>query len=418
MKRLWYFIFPLVFLPGMAESVRTNAGVIETGDIVIGPLLLLMWLAPGSRNRKLLRWVLPAAFLFLVWALVSTLSIPLPYRFPHDANQMPLTIGLLKIAKFTLYAAVGFLAASRLNTAAERRMWLWALLAGGLIISAALLRTVPQAGASPLPASEIYKSYNSITVAVGFLVVYLVGMLLEAHGTWAWRRCAALLTALLLFTLAFSASRYSHGRGGWFAIFFGILYLLYRKGTRLQAVVLAIVLVAGSVVAYQELPDLRYLVNDTFFNRDIQYNTIGFNDSAHLWSAAHEVRKMVDHPVLGTGFYHRGGSTGLWPTGPHNFFVAMLLETGVIGLALMLAAFWRFWHAAGTPVARLFRLDAPSRAVIVAGVVAGNAGEYFYGSVALLMFVSLLALTFSMPAEVVAAQAEAAGPALEEATVH
>jgi hypothetical protein len=159
-------------------------------------------------------------------------------------------------------------------------------------------------------------------------------------------------------------------------------------------------LVVGTSAAYSQIPGFQYLVNETFFSDQSANNEAGFDDSGHASTAVHELPKFVDHPVLGTGLFHRGGSTGLWLTGPHNFLVAMLLETGVIGLMLMVWIIVRFWFAAGKPATRFFRLDTSSRAVLITAFVASNAGEYFYGGTALLTFTCLLALATSLPAEV------------------
>ncbi len=409
MRRLWYFIFPLMFLPSMGMGSQTSVGKIEIGDMVILPLLLAMLLAPGSNVRKSIHRAFPVILAFIAWGLISTLSVPL--RF--DEPLLVLYGGLEKLAKFTLYAGVGTLAASRLNTADNRRMWLWSLLASAWVLSVGVLRGAAlAAGTDHVGLSmntEAYKAYNAIVVGIGLLFVYLAAMLLEGHGSKAWRQCALLTSGLLLLAIVGSASRQLHGRSGWFGLFFGLLYLLYRHGIRLRAVLLISLFVVGTTVAYYQLPRFQSLFDETFSSEQGGGNGVGFDDSGHLANTAHELPKVVNNPLLGTGFYHRGGSSGLWPNGPHNFLVAILLENGVIGLALMMAIFVCFWIAAGTPIARFFHMDVPSRAVVVAAFVACNAGEYFYGGTTLLIFTSLLALGTSLPADVAFMMEEGTG---------
>jgi O-antigen ligase len=401
LSRLWYFIFPLMYLPNMGLGFKTTLGRVDIGDLVIGPLLLMMMLAPGGKYRKAIHQAFPVILAFIVWALISTLSIPL--RFDQEP-LLALFMGLEKLAKFTLYAGVGTLAASRLNTANDRRMWLWSLLAAAGVLCVGVLRGAAAAASTTHAGmymnTEAYKAYNEIVVAVGLLFVYLAGMLLDGNGTKAWRRCALLTSGLLLFAIAGSASGQLHGRSGWFGLFFGLLYIFYRHGLRLRVLLVISLLVVGTTVAYHQIHGFEYLVNETFFAERNANNEIGFDDSGRASTAVHELPKIVDHPVLGTGLFHRGGSSGLWLTGPHNFLIAMLLETGVIGLVLIIAIIVRFWLAVGRPATRFFRLDISSRAVLVAAFVASNAGEYFYGGTALLTFTSLLALATSLPAEV------------------
>jgi O-antigen ligase len=380
---------------------KTSVGRADIGDWVIGPLLLMMLLAPGGKNRKAIRQTLPVILAFLVWALISTLSIPL--RFDQEP-ALALYIGLERLAKFTLYAGVGILAASRLNTAGDRRMWLWSLLAAAGILCIGVLRGAAGAATTTHVGqymnTEAYKSYAEIVVAIGLFFVYLAGMLLDGNGTKAWRRCALLISGLLLFTIVGSASSQLHGRSGWFGLFFGILYIFYRHGLRLRVLLVISLLVVGTSAAYYQIQGFENLVNETFFSDHNANNEAGFDDSGHASNALHELPKFVDHPVLGTGLFHRGGSTGLWITGPHNFLIAMLLETGVVGLVLIMAIMARFWTAVGGHAMRFFRLDISSRAVLVAAFVTCNAGEYFYGGGALLTVTSLLALSMSLPADV------------------
>lgn len=413
MSRFWYFIFPLMYLPNIGGGKQTGMGRLDIGDLVVGPLLLMMLLAPGGKGRKAIHQTFPVILAFIIWALISTLSIPL--RFSQEP-LLALFLSLGKLAKFALYAGVGTLAASRLNTADDRKMWLWSLLAASGILCIGVLRGAAGAAntthAGLYMNTEAYKSYNEIVVAIGLLFVFLTGMLLDGHGTKTWRRCALLISVLLLFTIAGSASSQLHGRSGWFGLFFGILYIFYRHGLRLRVLLVISLLVVGTSVAYFQIPGFEYLVDETFFSERSASNQTGFDDSGHTANAVHELPKMVDHAVLGTGLFHRGGSTGLWVTGSHNFFVAMLLETGVIGFLLIMAIMARFWLAVGRPATRFFRMDTSSRAVLVAAFVACNAGEYFYGGTALLTFTSLLALATSLPAEVTFAEATVDGATL------
>ncbi len=127
---------------------------------------------------------------------------------------------------------------------------------------------------------------------------------------------------------------------------------------------------------------------------------LGFDDGARtfIWTA--QAPRLAQAPVLGTGFYHRGDDTGLFNTGSHNFWLQMFLETGVPGGLLMLAFVGVLWRDAGSDRAAVERLKHPIRAALVAAVVGGLGGEYFYGGTVLFSLLLVYAPVGSLPVSV------------------
>jgi len=84
-------------------------------------------------------------------------------------------------------------------------------------------------------------------------------------------------------------------------------------------------------------PDFREQVDKTLFLPTEQYGYQGtrnvgtLDDGGRFQTWDHEARKLDNAPIFGTGMWHRGGSSGLWTTGSHNYWLQMFLETGVVG---------------------------------------------------------------------------------------
>jgi hypothetical protein len=112
----------------------------------------------------------------------------------------------------------------------------------------------------------------------------------------------------------------------------------------------------------------------------------------------HEAPKLTNAPLLGTGFYHRGGVSTLWRSGSHNFFIQMFLETGVVGGGLVLLILALTWQQAGLAGARRDKISVATRAALITAVVGGMSGEYYYGGIGLLVLYAVSALTGSLPA--------------------
>ncbi len=63
----------------------------------------------------------------------------------------------------------------------------------------------------------------------------------------------------------------------------------------------------------------------------------------------------------------------------------------------MLAIFWTIWQQAGTELAVKRRLDVPLKAALIAAIVAGLSGEYFYGGITLFALIAVYGTVGSLP---------------------
>ncbi len=394
MKRLWLFCFPLLFMPNFGFSRQTPFGVLEVCDWLIVPFIVLLLIAPSARYEQRGTRLNPLLWGFLLWALFSTLSIHFRYEYIDD---LPIVIGsCLKLAKLFLYAIAGVLIARKLSDAKVRGEWMWSLLAALIILSIGLV-----SGGDPstnsADALEGYKSYNAVIVSVAILCSYIAGLWIDNVGSHKWRLCAGATILVAICAVLVSSSLVSHGRGGWLAFAVGFGYILWKRAQTLKT--LAIILIVGlaCLAAYETLPNFKSLVDLTLTpSDDSQFESV--DDGARISTWVHEAPKIISAPLLGTGFYHRGGSSGLWDTGSHNFFIQMFLETGVVGGVLLISVLILAWRQARLTGASQNCISVATRAALITAIVGGMSGEYYYGGVGVLAFFAVLAIAGSLPA--------------------
>ncbi len=261
MKRLWLFIFPLLFMPNVGFSHRTDFGVLEVCDWLIVPFIVSLILVPSAKYEQRVAKLKPLLWGFLVWALFSTLSIHFRYEYLDD---VPILIGsCLKLARLVLYVVAGILIARRLGDPKTRAEWTWSLLVALVVLSIGLLVSSGNPDALPTDALEGYKSYNAIIVSVAIMCSYIAGLWIDNVGSRKWRQCASVAIAFAICAVFISSSLSSHGRGGWLAFATGFGYILWKRTQALKTLMIIFIVGAVSCTAYEVLPNFRSVVDLT-----------------------------------------------------------------------------------------------------------------------------------------------------------
>lgn len=392
MTRLWLFCFPLLFLPNLGFSHETAYGVIEMSDWVIGPFVLLLVIAPSVHHRQKISQVNLLLLGFLVWASLSTLSIHARYDY---LDVVPVLIGcFVKLAKLILYVTAGVLISTKLISPRVRAQWLWSLLAAMVMLSVGVLMNIDGQSTQQMDSVAGYKSYNSIIVAIAILGSYIAGLWIDNAASRKWRSAATLVVGFAICSVLLSASLTAHGRGGWLALIVGCGYIFWNKTRKTKAFAIVLFFSLIGVAAYKTLPNFKSLVNNTISSSDDSetYRVSGLDEGARVTTWAHEAPKLINAPLLGTGFYHRSGPSGLWDTGSHNFFIQMFLETGVVGGVLVIMVFVVMWRQAVSATSRQARISIATRAALITAIVGGMSGEYYYGNVSVLVLFAVFAL--------------------------
>jgi O-antigen ligase len=304
------------------------------------------------------------------------------------------TFGLLKLGKFALYSLAGWLTIRISQGNRGQIRLLWALLAGGLITTV----TLPFAsiGLQRLTHDPVngFKATNAVSVQIAVLIALLGVGWASGWGGRRWRKVAP--WALGLMTAGFAFSR---GRGGWLALVVGLVWFLHRRGFLARKPAAISFVIAGvALAAYQQVPVFQYDVNRTFrpdsaFLAKHGAGFMGFDEGARIKTWVHEGLKFVEAPILGRGFYNRFPGSGLWWTGSHNYWLQMLLETGLPGGSAILAIVWILWRDSRS------RGLLPVEVALVVAFVGGMGGEYFYGGMPLFVFISALSAVGAPAAE-------------------
>ena len=113
------------------------------------------------------------------------------------------------------------------------------------------------------------------------------------------------------------------------------------------------------------------------------------SDRGRIAMWRHTLEMVLDHPLLGVGLdnweyaypiYDRGRTSGKItaesePVRPHNDFLWILSELGLVGLALFIWLLWCIWRLAGTAIGRG---SSPVALTALAGV-AGAVGLLGHG---------------------------------------
>jgi O-antigen ligase len=391
MTRLWLLCFPLLFLPNLGLAHETAYGVLETSDWVIVPFVLMLLIAPSVDHRQKISQVNLLMVGFLVWASLSTLSIHARYDY---LDVVPVLIGcFVKLAKLTLYVTAGVLISTKLVSSRVRAQWLWSLLAAMVMVSLGLLMSINGESTQQMDSVSGYKSYNSIIVSIAILGSYIAGLWIDNAASRRWRSAALLVVGFGICSVLLSASLTAHGRGGWLALIVGCGYIFWKKTRKTRAFAIVLLLSLTGAAAYKALPNFRSLVDNTISSSDDSDTdrVSGIDEGARLSTWIHEAPKLINAPLLGAGFYHRGSTSGLWDTGSHNFFLQMFLETGVVGGALVIMVFVLMWRQAGSAISRQARISIATRAALITAVVGGMSGEYFYGNISVLVLFAVFA---------------------------
>lgn len=391
MKYVWLLILPLFCLPDLLFAQQTSIGTLKWTDYLIVPYCVSILAAGGAKATPETRRLTTYLAAFGAWALLSTLTIQVRYGYSADYFT---NLGLAKLAKFALYAAAGVGTMHVMARSPKLQAWLrWSLLAAVLCgslsvyITASVFNDLPNA---PHEAGFHYEATNAVSVLISMLLAFVLGEWAARTKHLAWRNIGVVLLPVLVVGFFLTG-----GRGGWVSLFIALAYVLVRAGLRPSFVLGGFVLLLSATAVYSQNEDFSHHVDITINPELLAEETefaqaTGFDDGNRVYIFINQSGKLLISPVLGAGLYHRGGASGLYPTGSHNFFLQMFLETGLVGGLAMVVCFHSLWRMsrAGADAAQT---NLGSRAALIAAIGSGFTGEYFYGGAGLLMLLVLIA---------------------------
>jgi O-antigen ligase len=214
------------------------------------------------------------------------------------------------------------------------------------------------------------------------------------------------LGLVLAFLLAMDVVTLS--RSGWLGLLVGLLVLLVPYRRLLVSRALLAPLAGVALIFVYLLYTRRHFVETVVRSR---FQTGGHSESAHLAVYSFVPQIVHTHPLLGLGlntfsvYYQFVTGKSNW--GPHSFYVALIVETGLVG-ALVFAAFLlylfarlgaarelgRVLAAARVPVAMRVRPLAWGLTAALAGTMAAN---LFYLTMQFYYFYAFAILALALP---------------------
>jgi len=377
MRRAWLAYLPLLFLPDFGLGTRTRFGELEPSDYLVGPYILLLLTTRRPSKALVAQSLRGPLVIFVVWAVLSSATITFRYGYTTDYF---LTFSLLKLGKLGLYLVAGVLTLHALAEERARSLFPWSLLVASSFVSVSLLdATVNAEPMMPFGHQLVdpYKTNNAISVMLALMLAYMLGLVTVGQSTRRWRKVALGTVPLIL-----AGFLVSEGRGGWVALVMGLAYLFYQRGLRKLVISVLMVLTLSVTIGYYQFPKFRTQVEHTLDpdrNRRRPIDApFGGYDGGRFENWTHEAAHILEAPLLGTGFFHRGGASGIWVSGSHNFWLQMFVETGLVGGFAILILFFRAWRHTASPRDGP-GIHLPVRSTLVAAFVGGMSGEYFYG---------------------------------------
>jgi len=244
---------------------------------------------------------------------------------------------------------------------------------------------------------------NHLGIMLIVPLLVLAPLYLRLERGHPWRKWLMLTIAFLLFSEAATLSR-----SGALGLIVGavILAIPYRRYLVSWQLLVPIGTVLGIVLVI-------ILTRRHFFSvlLGTRVATGGKSESAHFSIYGFIPEIMHSHPLFGLGlntfsvYYEFVTGKSNW--GPHSYFVALVVETGLVGAALF--AFFIFWvfrrlhrardlgralAAAGNPLAARVRPLAWGFTAALAGTIVANA---FYLTMQFYYFYALMALALAVP---------------------
>ena len=374
MRALWIGLLPLLFVPNnFGFDGATQFGELELMDIVVIPLLpIILFLKPKEKFQNKGHYVILRNF--ILWAFIGLLVFVIKYNY-RDFHI--LFISVSRLLKFSLYCYFSYLVYLRYSSGDFKWYFLMMVLIG-LELSYSI--TILKFGMDQKDARDLYSADNVIGTTLALLLSYITSILIIGD-----HRLPKLVVRFTYFSypILLLGHFLSDGRGAMIAYIVSMIYLSFKMSNSARTWIGLLAALFLVIYFYQTQEEFKYDVDRTFLTNTNESSRVQFDDGRRGSAFQKELPKFLLNPIFGTGFFHRGYKTTIIPVGSHNFLLQMLLETGVIGLALWVRFFRFLWKRK-----TYYKLE--TRILVLTSLLASFSGEYFYGSEALMVFLLLL----------------------------
>ncbi|MFO0697643.1 MAG: O-antigen ligase family protein [Nitrospira sp.] len=340
-------------------------------DSILVVLLVVCWLASGEWKERLRRIttspVAMSVLLLFGWLLLGTLW--------GGGSVQERALAIKKYADLLLIPVL----ISMAITVQERNRALVAL-AASLVLTLFLSLGVLAGGSLPFSASLgcdsldscVFKKHttHNVLMAFGALLFAVLAWNSSQHwARWGWGTASVLATSNVLLMV--------QGRTG-YVVLAGLAILGFYMALGWRGILAGVVALSVSFsIAYQVSPIFHERVSlaassVTQWNPKVAVvsDPIGWR----LEYFYHTVEIIQDHPLMGVGtggfvqtYRERAAQAGLdVPPHPHNQYLFILVQVGVVGLGLLLWLFVQQWQSASLAGDAMYGLLARGVVVTIA----------------------------------------------------
>ena len=364
-----YYLVPLIPL----QTIRYRLNEFPLGGSMIGLTLLAVFIGLWRHKEPLL---LKTPWNRMVWLYLGFTYLSLVLGAFYLDSDLPFFPGEKRLGYWQEYAtmlALFFAVAATVKNGRQMKVILLLMCLAVFLLDRNFWETVKDRDYSTFSddmrdtGGMGYAGSNGLAAFEAQFAIFLLCM------SGCLRNVRAKIGCLALAGYSVLCLMYSFSRGGYAAFLAGWVVLGVMRQRILLVLLLVFLLVWTAVVpnAVKMRVDMTYDENSGEIDHSAQLRVEMWDDAMALFASS---------PVLGTGFYtyafmHRV----LEYEDPHNFFVKVLLETGIIGMLiflwLLLRFFWvgfRFSRRARDPFFAALGLG-------LAGWVATSAVANFFG---------------------------------------
>ncbi len=331
-----YYLVPLIPL----QTIRYRLNAFPLGGSMVGLVLLAIFIGLWRRKEPLL---LRTPWNRMMWFYIGFTYISLFLGACYLDTNLPLFPGEKRLGYWEEYVtmlALFFAVAATVKNARQMKVILLLMCFSVFLLDRNFWETISDRDFSAYSddlretAGMGYAGSNGLAAFEAQFAIFLIAILACLRSTRAKIGCLVLAGYSVLCLL------YSLSRGGYAAFLAGWVFLGVMRQRILLVLLLCFLLVWTAVVpnAVKMRVDMTYDQDSGEIDHSSQLRVEMWDDAMALFATS---------PLLGTGFYtyafmRRVYNEGAYYQDTHNFFVKVLLETGVVGMVIFLWLLLRF----------------------------------------------------------------------------
>lgn len=326
LKFLISFLLFIVFLLSFLSNYQSSTILIKSSISIILIFILIIY----TKNRKHISGITIYEWIFILFYCYLAISLL------WSSNK---SFGLLKIIQITLLI-LPFWIAIRSNLIFEINRELSVVFNLFLIFNIVLAIYI--IFAKPVEYSEIGLTYKKLSGVISGRFQIISILLVVFYLQEKYSKTYISIILLLIFTIALGTVAFRAGLIAIFVMLFLNTLLSFRKNFFKYSYIFLNTLILGiflSLILNQNLINRLEWLSDIKSNQEIIDNSI----TARIESYKTSVAMFIDKPLLGQGLggfnsLYEGSQIGINIKYPHNIFLELLSETGVIGTILFSTA--------------------------------------------------------------------------------